>query len=208
MLSTLLFHANRTTKDQAFYDIKDRILKKYGRVIGYDVQVLPGKKCHSCDGTGLFYRWWWEPEEEAHDVCNHCWGGWYKLPQYNILEKYSFGRFVFHRPILRYRRAFYAARFMANQPGHMRHQKSKSQRIDGYIDHHGSRHSRKSLFFLYLIYDKSQAWKLIKSHIRNYGRGYRYDWKYLPNWPRNIIYFLRNGIHSYPIQQLIRKFDQ
>src|SRR5687767_8378355 len=52
ILSHLLHHANRETKMDEFYRIKDKILTKYGKVIGYDVQFIEGKKCKSCGGFG------------------------------------------------------------------------------------------------------------------------------------------------------------
>jgi hypothetical protein len=108
MKAFILHHANRAIKDFAwgryagdFYRVKDAILRKHGRSVGYDVQHIEGKKCHTCRGTGLYPRWdqyrIYDP-----DACWHCLGnGWYKDPQWICLERIAFGRYIFHRPLKR-----------------------------------------------------------------------------------------------------------
>lgn len=58
-LSWLLHHANRDAKTDYFYSLKQQILYRYGRNIGYDVQFIAGKKCNSCAGNGIFTKYYW-----------------------------------------------------------------------------------------------------------------------------------------------------
>ena len=97
ILAWLLHHANRQCSDDVFYEIKNKLLKKYGRCICYDVQFIQGKKCWCGDGI-YDYNWYtYEPI-----VCYKCNGtGWYKLPVWNILGRLKFGRFKFHVPFKR-----------------------------------------------------------------------------------------------------------
>ena len=85
ILSWLLHNANREGRNEHFYEIKNRILAKYGKLVCYDVQFIEGKKCHSCGGTGIYTGYY------SNDDCYHCFNGWYKRklrPQTpeNILE--------------------------------------------------------------------------------------------------------------------------
>jgi hypothetical protein len=108
MKAFILHHANRAIKDFAcgqyagdFYRVKDAILKKHGKAVGYDIQHIEGKKCFKCNGSGNYPRWdqygIYDP-----DACWHCAGtGWYRDPQWICLERIAFGRYVFHRPLKR-----------------------------------------------------------------------------------------------------------
>ena len=141
ILSWLLFHANRFTKSEAFYAIKNRLLKKHGRFILHDVQYLEGKACWSCNGTGIHhytydqYGFRDEPIE-----CFKCFGsGWYKYPVWVILERIRFGKFFFHQPIGR----------SYNEP-------LLPVSIDGYVNHEQTKHGKFALAILYLLYDRQQ----------------------------------------------------
>lgn len=104
----LLHHANRSVKDfyfgqytSQFYWRKDAILREHAQFAGYDIQHIEGKKCYKCNGTGDYDRWdsygVWDP-----DICWSCAGtGWYKDPQWNCLQRYKFGPYVFHSPMKR-----------------------------------------------------------------------------------------------------------
>ena len=56
MIGRLLHIANsypEAVDKKRFYAMKDRILRRYGRRDGFDIQHVAGKKCWSCDGTGV-----------------------------------------------------------------------------------------------------------------------------------------------------------
>lgn len=106
----LLHHANRSVKDFCwgqyaadFYRVKDSILRKNGKPDGYDIQHIAGKKCNSCGGKGYHPRYSNYPPYKIYDWadCWHCSGGWYRMPQWNCLQRYQFGSYVFHRPLKR-----------------------------------------------------------------------------------------------------------
>jgi len=51
-LGWLLMHANRRFRTTSFYELKDQVLKAYGRPDGNDLQELPAKPCWECNGIG------------------------------------------------------------------------------------------------------------------------------------------------------------
>lgn len=111
MIAFILHHANRAIKDFCwgqftgdFYRVKDAILKKHGKAVGYDVQHIEGKRCRSCGGKGYHpkYSWYYPYNVYDHATCYHCDGsGWYKDPQWICLERITFGHYIFHRPLKR-----------------------------------------------------------------------------------------------------------
>lgn len=97
MLAWLLHIANSSPIDkEAFYPVKTRILKRFAIKDGTDLQELAGKRCWSCDGSGIFVHHYSGDE----DYCHKCGGnGWYKSPCYVTLQRWELGRYVFHEPI-------------------------------------------------------------------------------------------------------------
>ena len=97
-VATLLHHANRKPSvffsSKKFYAEKERILKKYGTLLGHELQHIQGKRCYECNGSGKEYCSYLED----YDTCSNCHGGWYKLPFVSVLEKYEFMGFSFHIP--------------------------------------------------------------------------------------------------------------
>lgn len=140
MKAFLLHHANRSIKDFCwgqftgdFYKVKDAILKKHGKAVGYDVQHIKGKKCRSCGGTGFHARYSNRPPYKPYDWdgCYHCGAnGWYKDPQWICLERIAFDGYIFHRPLKRE----YGVKnpFTTEELGW---QVSVNPVIDGYIEH-------------------------------------------------------------------------
>lgn len=94
LLATLLHYANSSppcnTTD--FYALKERLLKRYGKLIGYDMQEIR----KDCWGS-YSYR------EDNHigcqgDCCRQCGGtGIYSI-RWHSLERWEWCGFVFHRP--------------------------------------------------------------------------------------------------------------
>lgn len=154
-LAFILHHANRYyEKSDAYYKIKDKILTKYAKSDGYDIQHIPGKKCWSCGGTGMHYYYSSTAPYKPYDStdCWHCHNGWYKLPQWICLERKIFGGYIFHKPLRR--------EFQAKNPWTaegMGWQVSTRPIIEGYIDHVRSRFSRWAMLILFLLYDRKNA---------------------------------------------------
>jgi hypothetical protein len=94
VLSHLLHLANASPPamlKRDFYRVKDRLLKKYGEPDGCDVQHIKGKVCFRCHGSGTDL--WRE------DYCERCDGsGWWRSPKWICLDRWRFGRYVFHIP--------------------------------------------------------------------------------------------------------------
>lgn len=173
-LSWLLHHANRKYHNPEFYDIKNRILKKYGTHLCYDVQFIEGKRCNSCDGTGI-HIYYSEFTGKAYDkdYCWHCNGtGWYKLPVWNILARIQMGKYTFHQPFQRsYKKPFNGIPI-----------------IEGYIEHNTSKYSDFAATVLFLIYERGY----LKRWYSSAGTG-RYVCWWLPrNWLNNIIYHIKH----------------
>lgn len=98
LIAILLHHANRASNifgdKKAFYTEKERLLKKHGTFLGYEIQHIAGKKCFSCDGSGDE----WDYYQEILGSCSSCIDGWYKQPFTSVLEKYQLMGFYFHIP--------------------------------------------------------------------------------------------------------------
>jgi hypothetical protein len=159
ILSYLLHHANRETKAEDFYKIKDRILTKYGKVIGHDVQHIPGKICFACNGTGE--PLWINDQDDEH--CSRCYGdGWYKQPKWILLQRIKFGKYTFHKPIYR-----------TTQENNLRYEYSQLPLtvpiIEGYISHTPSKYGKKARTILFLLYDFrgscKRSWLGIKKRV-------------------------------------------
>jgi len=173
ILPFLLHHANRCIKDVVvgmdnFYVIKDRILKKHGTHVNYDVQKIDGKKCYSCDGRGVFkkldqYRIWnFEP-------CWHCHDGWYRLPKWICLSRIKFGPYHFHKPLQRV--PSISNPFSKENIGW---QVTDRPVIQGYIEHRVTYWGIPCLLILFLMYD-SVAFFTLKKRLLD---RYRSDWRW------------------------------
>jgi hypothetical protein len=88
-----LYVANKEGNDEYFYKVKNEILCKYGSIKEYDIQFIDGKKCLSCNGTGIYSK---------TKNCFYCVNGWYKAPCWNLLQKIKFGKYSFYKPIERF----------------------------------------------------------------------------------------------------------
>jgi hypothetical protein len=189
ILSWLLHHANRKYNSPEFYTIKNRLLKKYGTHICYDVQFIEGKKCHTCGGTGIYSKYY-DSYGFVSDVnyCWHCDGtGWYKLPVWNILARLQFGKYTFHQP---FQRSY-------TKPD------NNIPVIDGYIEHENSKHSDFAATMLFLIYEKSYLKRWWKSAGSWYCK-----WYWPRNWMSSIIHILKYRLRSYPAIILKRKIKK
>ena len=167
ILSWLLHHANHKYHNPEFYTIKNRILKKYGQHIRYDVQFIEGKKCYSCQGSGLFYVEY----RGEYDTCWNCHNGWYKRPVWNILALVQFGKYTFHQP---YQRSY-------SKPD------NSIPIIDGYIDHKRSKHSDFAATVLFLLYEKGYLKRRYRETL-----GWRIRWWLPRNYLHNIVYIIKH----------------
>ncbi len=180
ILSWILHRANREFCNEYFYKIKNKILIKYGKHLGYDVQFIEGKKCYSCGGTGIHHNYY--HNEWQQDVCYHCFNGWYKDPVWNILSRVEFGKYIFHQP---YQRAYKKPEISTNI-------------IDGYISHTKIKYGATCQFVLFLLYEKGY----LKRYYKETGIGWRTYWYYPQNWIPCIIHIIKHGTNSYPIRKI------
>lgn len=172
----LLHAANRNIKYEedeirnAFYAIKDKVLSKWGNVIGYDIQHIKGKRCNSCDGHGRHAKYGHNGKIYDYADCYHCWGGWYKLPIWVALHRIQYGNFVFHKPLKRHECV--GNPFSEEEMGW---KVSESPVIEGYIehkDHWFGDYAMLILFWFYnrpifdIVFKKKWYWK--KVAIRNW----------------------------------------
>jgi hypothetical protein len=96
MIAKLLHIANSDPPSnkhwrERFYAMKNRIVHRWAKPDGFDLQVFEGKKCWSCtDGM-------WDEYNE----CHRCDGSsWYRWPRVIRLNRWRLGRYTFHEPIL------------------------------------------------------------------------------------------------------------
>jgi hypothetical protein len=172
ILSWLLHHANRTTKAHEFYSIKDKILSRLGKQVGYDIQHIEGKKCFTCNGTGQYPRWdqygIYDP-----DWCWHCAGnGWYKDPQWIALARIQFGRYTFHKPLKRE----YSVKNPFT-PESMGWEVTDRPVISGYIKHSETSFGDFALLVLYLIYNRKKFSEELREMSYNFIGSLRWKWR-------------------------------
>lgn len=170
--------ANKETKAASWYAIKNRIAEKYGEPVGYDVQFLDGKKCYSCNGTGIWRGYY------GTDLCRNCWNGWYKSPVWVVLQRVKIGNYVFHQPLKRVYRP---------QEIEVPH----TVVINGYIEHTKHKYGWLGLFILFMIYDSKQYWKLDCS----LGRGWRLYWYWPRNWVHSVFHLCRYKSEAIPFNR-------
>lgn len=176
VLSWLLHHANRYEKNKHFYSIKSNVLKKYGELVGYDVQEIEGKKCYSCNGTGIYIGY---NEIIFKDTCWNCTGGWYKRPEWNTLQVYRFGNYSFHIP---HERLYYKPEIKTV--------------INGYIQHKSSYWSHFARIMIFLLFDFGGYRKTWHTGL---GYGWRCNMLHSPkNFINNIIHLIRKGPNAIP----------
>lgn len=176
----ILHHANRAIKEFCwgqftgdFYVVKDAILRKHGKVVGYDVQHIKGKKCRSCGGRGYHPRYSNRYPYNVYDYadCWHCCGGWFKLPQWICLERITYGRHIFHRPLKR--------EYMVKNPftkEEIGFCVTETPVIEGYIKHSAAWFGK---YAIALIMFRTPDFKLICNRILKEWKWYwqrRYSW--------------------------------
>jgi hypothetical protein len=173
ILAFLLHHANRYTKLQGFYVIKDHLLKKYGVHLAYDIQHIPGKKCWSCGGTGEHARYsnTYPYKPYDYDACWHCVCGWYQLPKWICLDRIKFSTYIFHRPLKREERV--RNPFTEEQMGW----KVSDTIIKGYIEHTSSWFGVWALLILFRLYNREAYCKELPVVLDKVKYNLRWKWR-------------------------------
>lgn len=187
IIGRLMWLANSEGKGQVWYSLKEKLCKKFGKVIGTDVQYLSGKECYSCNGTGKYYKYDWRNDGGYYESCYHCYNGWYKRPMIVLLDRISVGRHVFHRPATRH----YLERELEQSelpPG----------AITGYIEHERKKNGWIAFIILYIVFD----WKGYKAIVRSKGIGYCDKWFYRDNIINNIRHIQRKKRNAIPFRDL------
>jgi hypothetical protein len=174
ILSWFLHHANQHGKDAHFYKIKNRILAKYGKHICYEVQFIDGKKCYSCNGTGIYRSF-----SFGSQPCYNCTNGWYKKPCWNILALLKFGKYEFHQPFLR----------VYEDP------QSKCKTFSGYVERNPTRLTGFAITVLFLIYEKGYLNRWWNTEA---GWCWKSCWWKPSSWPINLIHIIKKGRRSIP----------
>lgn len=175
-LSTLLHHANRTIRTERFYAIKNKLLARFGKIVGYDIQFIAGKECFTCDGTGI-YHGYYPSGGRWSDTCNRCWGGWYKAPTWNILAKVRFGKFTFHQPKERCYSEDAVREYLATN------RCNAHSVFDGYIEHRGTKFGPYAVVILFWIFKHPLPYDF------NFGLGWRLKWWSPDAWLNNFLWF-------------------
>jgi hypothetical protein len=177
ILSTLLHYANREAQFEIetvrveFYRIKDIVLKKYGTVIGYDVQKIDGKKCWSCDGSGRHYYYSNLPPYKAYDSTD-CWScggtGYYHLPKWIALHRITYNGYTFHKPLKR--EQCLRNPFTKEELGW---QVTENPIIKGYIEHDRHWFGEYAIMLILLLYKSP----LFKTSLNDFIRWKKYKIK-------------------------------
>jgi hypothetical protein len=195
ILSDLLHHANREYRSDEFYRVKDRILTKYGKVVGHDVQFIEGKKCNSCQGRGYHYKYGRNGKPYDTADCNHCWGGWYKQPAWVLLQRIQFGKYIFHKP--------FEKKFGSKNP-FIKECGVNKEIITGYIDHSRTKYGKDARVILFLLYDWKGYWKRWYKAIGSGWYSHRSVWWTPRRWPNNIAHIIRYKHKAIPFMKMKR----
>lgn len=158
-LGALLHIANSypgAVNKKRFYAMKTRILERFGKRDGFDIQHIKGKDCWTCEGSGVYVGYHFYSGDEWRDTCNRCWGtGWYKQPVWVRLERFDLGGFVFHTPRER----------LYEEP------EGEHTTMTGYVKHanYGYRKPEWACFLLGIFFD----WTLMRSAAIEIARRFR-----------------------------------
>lgn len=153
ILSWLLHNANTKPTfvyKNAFYEIKDAMLKKHGQNTGaYDLQHIQ-KECWTCHGTGEYpYPSHWGKR------CLRCGGTGLYTDFWVKLDIWQFGKYEFHLPKQRmYGKTLAEICINKDIP-----EKSGRKIIDDYISHRTMVWSTDSCLILFLLYKPELFWK-------------------------------------------------
>ena len=191
LLSNLLHYANRTVQSENFYRIKNQILIRHGKIVGYDVQFIDGKKCYTCGGTGIYVGYNYSGYQFS-DACRRCLGGWYRLPVWNVLAKLRFGKFTFHQPKKRCYSEMEVSEYLTENQG-LAHSV-----FDGYIDHRRPPYGDWAVLILFLLYRRELPDGF------GFGLGWRANWWRFDAQLNNALWFYRRRA-NYGIAGLYRR---
>lgn len=193
-LSTLLHYANLSASSDRFYALKNRLLDRYGRAVGYDVQYLGGKECWSCDGSGVYW---------TRQTCYSCDGtGWHKWPVWNVLLKRKFGRYTFHTPVKRCYSKKELGTFVSDNFHLWKGDPMPDDQFTGYVDHRHFRWSEPALIVLYLLCDREQ----LKYPDLRSGLGWGCKWWLPLNYLNNILHLYHFRSRAIPVRDLREKW--
>jgi len=122
-------------RDKEFYELKTRLLKRWGEPDGLDLQHIY-KPCFTCDGTGKYGR----------QECRKCWGTGAYQEFWTLLQRYKLGGYAFHHPL---DRAF-------RKPG-------ARVTIEGYIHHEhlGGHKATEVNYWLFFFFAPRVFWRTI-----------------------------------------------
>lgn len=132
-----------------FYALKERLLRRYGRLTGYAIQSFPGQVCFRCNGSGED-PWDYGDDDQA-EPCDRCGGdGWWKRPVWVTLECWDLAGYPFHRPAGR----------VYERPEILDRPTRAAREIQGHIEHRRYSYylSREAFYWLALVYDRPLFW--------------------------------------------------
>ena len=164
-IGKLLYIANSNPYNKyVFYPWKAKILKKYGKFIGCDIQHIV-KKCWSCGGTGYYL---------PGVLCNNCYKGTTGNYVYSevwwVLDKYELGKYKFYVP--------------REKIPYLKELPLTDSTIEGYVEHKTHKNYKEAYYILLFLFDIkkflsviwcSLCWKIkcLKYKLINRGKS---DW--------------------------------
>jgi hypothetical protein len=118
-----------------FYALKDRLLRRYGALIDYDVQHIVDKCWGDSDRLGCEGKW-----------CGRCGGTGIWRDRWIVLERWELGSWIFHRPT-----------------NLLRAPNALPRVIEGRIEHRDvhPRTAGEATLWLALLFDRPLFWRLL-----------------------------------------------
>ncbi len=191
LIGYLMFLANGEGLREQWYPLKQKLCDRYGVNNGYDIQYIEGKRCFSCEGTGVYAKFT-HYTGIKRELCYRCDNGWYKKPCYVLLERIKVGNYAFHKPIKSYSSIKNVV--LMDIP--------LTVTINGYISHNKKKYGWLAFSVLYILYD----FKGYRKYVKTLGLGWKVSWWLPKNWLYNIMHIRNKGFEAYPFRSIKMKF--
>lgn len=165
------FRLANANPPHGFYDFKDRFLRRFATLVGYDEQVIE-KECWTCDGSGRVYN---EP-------CRSCDASGVHHSNTHYLLRYEICGRIYHKPVP----------FFGDVPENMRRAGPISE-IEGRIKHGDvpSQVANRAFFRLLIRHEPTTYYKLV---VENWKNGFL---NFKAKWAWRLIR-LRNKLDLFP----------
>lgn len=184
VLGRILFFANCNPGSLAcksyFYPVKNKILKRFGKVVCTDIQYIY-KKCDRCSNGRYIELWGYNRTLIKNVTCFYCNGTAVYQEYSTFLDKYKIGNYYFHNPVKKVNGDF---RHLTDEKG---------QTFEGYIKHKiiNKKLSIEAILWLFLLFDR-RTLKYFYNSLNLYSHYFKKSF-----YPLSFIFWIVGIFHSF-----------